>query len=151
VVRLLLENVGFKMHLTFDCIKRTENRCDQCSESFCQITGAIFGDGQPLGFFMLGLHGHSPEGSLGQLAIALCTLQGEAAAAALVVTTTADSFHYRFLAWGDSPWNSEDLENKLDRDAVLQSQFRETFLHAAKHVTRDVSEISEYFSNELHD
>ena len=136
------------MHLALDSIKTTERSCEQCHQPFPQITGAIFADGQPIGFFMLALHGHSPEGRLAHLAMAICNLQGEAASAALVVTASGRNFRYRFLDWRDSPWSSEDLENMLDREAVLQSPFRPTFLHAAEHVVRDVPEVSQYFSDE---
>ena len=137
------------MHLVLDNMKTTERRCEQCNQSFHQITGAILGDGQPIGFFMTALHGHSAEGRLSHVAIAICSLQGDAASAALVVTGSGRNFHYRFLDWRDSPWNSEDLENMLDRDAVLQSPFRPTFLNAAEHVVRDVPEVSCYFSDEI--
>lgn len=36
----------------------------------------------------------------------------------------------------------------LNREAVLQSPFRPTILEAAAHVTRELPDISEYFSNE---
>jgi hypothetical protein len=136
------------MHLALNNIKQTERRCEPCSESFHEITGAIFGDGQPLGFFMIALHGHSPEGRLAHLAMAVCSLAGDAASAALAVSAGTEGVVYRFLDWHDSPWNSQDLDNMLDRDAVLQSPFRPTFLHAAEHVVRDIPEVSGYFSDE---
>jgi len=136
------------MHLALDNIKRTEKYCEQCSEPFYQLTGATFGDGQPIGFFMIALHGHSPEGRLAHLAMAVCSPQGEAASACLAVTASGRNFHYRFLDWHDSPWNSEDLDNMLDRDAVLQSPFQPTFLQTAERVVRDVPEVSDYFSDE---
>lgn len=80
------------MHLGLDSIKIAERGCEQCHQPFRQITGAIFGDGQPIGFFMVALHGHSPEGRLAHLAMAVCSLQGEAASAALVVTASGRNF-----------------------------------------------------------
>jgi hypothetical protein len=136
------------MQLTLNHIKTTEKRCEQCSELFEEVRGAFFGDGQPIGFFMIALHGHSPEGRVAHLAMSVCSLAGDAASVALAITASTENFHYRLLDWHDSPWNSEDLENMLDRDAALRSEFRTTFLHAAEHVSRDLRSISEFFSNE---
>jgi hypothetical protein len=136
------------MHLALDRTKRIEKLCEQCSESFSQITGSIFTDGQPLGFYMIALHGHSPEGRLAHLAVAVCSPEGDAASAAILVTAGSETFYFRFLDWSDSPWKSEDIENKLDRNAALQSQFRGTFLRAAEQIVREVPEISEHFSDE---
>jgi len=97
---------------------------------------------------MIALHGHSSEGRSAHLAVAVCSLEGEAASVAISVTAPCRNFHFRFVDWGTSPWNSEDLDNKIDREAALQSQFSATFLQAAEHVVRDVPEISDYFLDE---
>src|SRR5262245_13033455 len=136
------------MHIALDKTKVTETRCEECKESFRQITGAILGDGQPLGFFMISAHGHSSEGRLAHLAMALCSPEGVAESAAIAITAVGKNFHFRFVDWNASPWDSEDLESKLDREAAEQSQFRPTFLQAAEHTVTDVPQVAEYFSDE---
>src|SRR5689334_11051667 len=112
------------MDLALDRTEVVEVRCEECDASFPRITGAIFGDDQPIGFYIAVLHGHSPEGRIAHLAVALCPVEGVDECAALAVTANSANFHFRFLDWCSTPLDAEDLDNKLDREAALHSRLR---------------------------
>jgi len=110
------------------------------------VRGSAYDDGRPFGLYLLGLHGHSPEGTLAHLAVAILVPgHGAPQAAAILVTATSDQFQFCFTDWAQSPWAGENLGRPLDREAVLSSDLRSTFLHIAEHVVADLPECREYF------
>jgi hypothetical protein len=134
------------MQITLDR-QVAENRCPECETPFRVVRGAVYDDGKPFGLYLLGLHGHSPEGTLAHLAIAVLN-PGRSAplAAAILVTATNDQYRFCFLDWSQSPWAEEYyLGRQLDREAALSSDWRSTFLHIAEHVINDLPECGEYF------
>lgn len=122
--------------------------CPGCGSEFVVVRGSVFDSDQPIGLYIVALHGHTSGGRLAHLALAF--VNGHSAsptAATLFIETTADHFNFTVVDWSESPWKSETyLGVMLDRDAVLGSPLRDTIFHVAGHITRDVPEVRQYFS-----
>ena len=134
------------MQLTLD--KQTvENECHECETPFRVVRGSVYQSGRRFGLYLLGLHGHSPEGMLAHLAVSVRTPGHDVPrAAALHVSAASDQFRFCFVDWKQSPWAEETyLGKQLDREDALKSDCRETFLHIAEHLVRDLPEAGEYF------
>jgi len=134
------------MQITLDR-QTVESRCHECETPFRVVRGSVYDDGKPFGLYLLGLHGHSPDGTLAHLAVAVRVVgRDQPQAAALLITCTCDEFQFCFVDWKESPWAEEYyLGKQLDRDSALGSDWRPTFLHIAEHVVTDLPESSEYF------
>ena len=134
------------MQITFDR-QTTERTCPECQSSFRVVRGSVFDGGKPIGLYLLGLHGHSPEGTLAHLAVAMLVPgHDQPHAAAILVTATDDQFQFCFTDWAHSPWAEEYyLGRQLDREAVLSSQLRSKFLHVAEHIVTALPECGDYF------
>ena len=54
--------------------------CPECNADFPVIRGSVYDGGQGCGLYVIALHGHSPQGRLAHLAVALLDRsRGEAA------------------------------------------------------------------------
>ena len=122
--------------------------CPGCGSDFVVVRGSVFDSRKPIGLYLIGLHGHGPDGRLAHLALAFVVENGASPeAAALRVVTTPDHFGYTVIDWSESPWKSETyLGNMLDRDAVLRSALKDQIFHVAGHVTHDIPEVRQYFA-----
>jgi hypothetical protein len=125
--------------------------CPTCAVSFTVVRGSVFDEGEPIGLYLIGLHGHDPSGKLARLAIAVMdrsTTPPHPCAAAMVVRATAEQFTFSLEDWSESPWKGEEyLGEMLDRSAVLESPHKDLFFHIADHVASDLSEVREYLGN----
>jgi hypothetical protein len=124
--------------------------CPECEELFTVVRGSVFGDGEPTGLYLIGLHGHSPDGPLGHLAIAVLdrsTGEPHPYAAAMTVIAMPGQFGFKLVDWDASPWRGETyLGDMLSPSEVRASSHRDTFFHIADHVVEDLPEVDEYFT-----
>jgi hypothetical protein len=82
-------------------------RCPQCEADFTVVRGSAYDGGQCLGLHLIALHGHSPHGRLGHLAIALLDRSGAQPvplAAAIHVFAAPEQFGFELVDWDSSPW-----------------------------------------------
>lgn len=125
-------------------------RCPECDLEFTVVRGSAFGDGQPIGLYLIALHGHSPDGRLGHLAIGLLestVKKPQAYAAAMQVIAMPHQFGFSLVEWQTSPWRNETyLGRMLSRSEVRASPHRETYFHIADHVVEDLPEVQSYFA-----
>ncbi|MBO0698947.1 MAG: hypothetical protein J2P46_11175, partial [Zavarzinella sp.] len=102
--------------------------CPECKVPFTAVRGSVFGDGEPIGLYLIGLHGHSPEGLLAHLAIALLDRSGgesQAFAAAMTAIAMPDQFGFKLVDWEASPWRGETyLGDMLNPSEVRASRSR---------------------------
>ena len=138
------------MEITLDRQILTRN-CQDCAVDFVVVRGSVFDGGHPIGLYLIALHGHSAEGRLAHLALALLDndLSEPPRAVAIQVTATPEQFGYSIRDWADSPWKDEAyLGVMLDREAALASPRKATVFHVAGHVVRDLPEVQRYFAEE---
>ena len=125
-------------------------RCPECDQEFTVVRGSAFGDGEPIGLYLIALHGHSPDGRLGHLAIGLLdstAKEPQANAAAMQVIAMPHQFGFSLVDWQTSPWRNEFyLGRMLSPSKVRASLHRGTFFHIADHVVEDLSEVQSYFA-----
>jgi len=125
-------------------------RCLECEVDFPVVRGSVFDGGQGFGLYLIALHGHSPAGRLGHLAVALLdrsTGQPVPLAAAMDVIAMPDQIGFSLVEWEVSPWRGERyLGRFLSPEEVRASPHRGTFFHIAEHVTRDVPEVRAYLA-----
>jgi hypothetical protein len=116
---------------------------------FTVVRGSVYDRDEPFGLYLIGLHGHSPQGRLAHLAIAVLDRSGNEPhpyAVALDVIALPDHLGFSAVDWPSSPWRGEAyLGEMLDREQVLASPHRATFFHIAEHVVRDLSQVQAYF------
>jgi hypothetical protein len=136
------------MRISLDRQVITEH-CAECGHDFTTVRGSVYDDGKPIGLYLIALHGHSPDGRLGHLAIALLDSAEQGrhpTAVAIDVIATPDQFGFVAIDWADSPWRKETyLGEMLDREPALASQNWPAFLHVAEHVVEDLPEAKTYF------
>jgi hypothetical protein len=124
-------------------------RCPGCGVDFTAVRGSVYDGGQPLGLYLIALHGHSPQGRLGHLAVAILDSSGKKprpCAVALDVVARPDQLAFSAVDWASSPWQGETYLGKmLDRQQALASPQRPTFFHIAEHVVRDLAEARAHF------
>jgi hypothetical protein len=126
----------------------TSEHCAECNATFRTVRGSVFADGEPIGLFLIALHGHSPQGKLAHLAIAL---KGETSsempiAAAMDVIAMPQQFGFSLVDWSASPWRAEAyLGRMLDREQVRASGQRTLFFQVADRVVEDLQEVQSYF------
>ena len=137
------------MHITLDR-QVIAQECPGCGESFTVLRGSAHGDGEPLGLYLIALHGHSPAGPLGHLAIAVLdrsAVEPRSYAAAMDAQATSDQFGFSLVDWSESPWNDEAyLGEKLNRRDVLSSPEKALFFRIAERVVEDLPEAQAYFA-----
>jgi hypothetical protein len=125
--------------------------CLACAVSFTIVRGSVFDEGEPIGLYMIALHGHDPSGKVARLAIALMdrsAIPPHPYAAAMVVRASGEQYTFSLENWSESPWKDEKyLGEMLDRSAVLESTHNGLFFHMAEHLVSDLSEVGEYLSN----
>jgi hypothetical protein len=124
--------------------------CTECNVDFNVVRGSVYDDGQGFGLYLIGLHGHTPQGRLGHLAIALLDQQAgrpTPVAAAMHVIATPEHFGFALVDWEASPWREEAYLGKmLGSEQVRSSEHRTTFFHIAEHVIQDLPEVRAYFA-----
>jgi hypothetical protein len=125
-------------------------RCPACDVDFVAVRGSVYNEGQGFGLYLIALHGHSPQGRLAHLAIAILDRSGEQprpVAAAMDVIMLPEELGSALVEWETSPWQSEAyLGEMLTPDQVRASPHRETLFHIAEHVVRDLPEVRAYFA-----
>ena len=108
------------------------------------------GEGEPFGLYLIALHGHSPDGRLAHLAVALLQRTGaepHPLAAAVVVTGKPNQFDYQFVSWTESPWSEEAyLGETLEPDDARRSPQRARFFSVADRVIEELPEVRDYFA-----
>ncbi len=125
-------------------------RCETCNAEFTVVSGPVFEDRHPFGSYIVGLHGHSSEGRVAQLALALLDRREPEAspiAVALEVSATPREFHMTVVDWTESAWAGESyLGRMLDRAEVVDNPLRPVVLDLAERVLRELSEVRSYFA-----
>jgi len=122
-------------------------RCEQCGIDFAVVRGSLYENAQPVGLYLVALHGHSPEGPIAHLALALRdSPQATPQAAAMDLSASDKRYGYRVVDWRQSPWRNERyLGRQLDRAAMLSGPQKGRFFHLADHLVRELPEIEAYF------
>jgi hypothetical protein len=114
------------------------------------VRGSVYEDGNGVGLYMIALHGHSSDGKLAHLAIALKdrnSQEDEPCASAMDVISSSAEIGFMLVDWKISPWRKQAyLGRMLSPEEVRKSSERDTFFHAASHVVTDVDEVVVYFS-----
>jgi hypothetical protein len=127
-----------------------KHRCEACHVEFSVLSGAVLEKGHPLGSYILGLHGHSGEARLAQLALALLDRRDPSAspvAVALQVSATEREFQMTVVDWAESPWAGETYLGKmLERVEVVENPLRSLLLDMADRVLRELPEVESYFA-----
>jgi hypothetical protein len=86
------------------------------------VRGSVFDEGNPIGLYLIALHGHDVSGRLAHLAIAVIdrsAIPSHRYAAAMVLRATAEQFTFSLEDWSASPWKDEKyLGEMLDRSGV---------------------------------
>jgi hypothetical protein len=75
-------------------------RCPECGTDFTGLRGSVYDAGEGFGLYLIALHGHSPQGRLGHLAVALLDRsEGEPVpmAAAMVVIAMPEQFGFELV------------------------------------------------------
>jgi hypothetical protein len=125
--------------------------CPECEADFTVVRGSVYDGGQGFGLYLIALHGHSPQGRLGHLAIALLGGTGGQPvplAAAMDVIATPEQFGFALVEWESSPWRGEAyLGRMLSPAEVRASPHRPTFFHIAEHVVDELPEVRAYFAD----
>jgi hypothetical protein len=125
-------------------------RCEKCEVEFTVVSGAVLEDGHPLGSYVVGLHGHSSESRLVQLALALLDRRDPAAApvaVALEVSATPREWRMTVVEWERSAWAGETyLGRMLSRAEVLENPLRPLLLDMADRVLRVLPEVQSYLA-----
>lgn len=137
------------MGITIDAQTFTQT-CPGCGADFTVVRGAAYEGGRGRGLYLIALHGHSPEGRLAHLAVALLDDAGGEQvplAAAMDVTATPEQFRYSLVEWEWSPWRGEEyLGQMLAPDVVRASPLRAEFFRLATAVVNDNPEVQSYFA-----
>jgi hypothetical protein len=125
-------------------------RCLECDAEFVTVRGSVYNNGNAFGLYLIALHGHSPQGRLGHLAISLLAVSdGHPAplAAAMNVISMPEEFGYALVEWESSPWWGEEYLGQMLRPTeVRSSPHRPTFFHIAEHVVAELQEVQAYFA-----
>jgi hypothetical protein len=126
------------------------HECPDCGETFTVVRGSAYGDREPIGLYLIALHGHDPSGRLAHLAVAVLdrsTSEPTPYAVAMLVSASSTQFGYSVVDWSQSPWRDEAyLGAMLDRESALSNPHKELFFHIAEHVVRELPEVQDYFS-----
>lgn len=137
------------MEITLDK-QVVSQRCPECETDFTVVRGSVYDGGQGFGLYLIALHGHSPQGRLGHLAVALLDRSGGQPvplAAAMVVIAMPEQFGFSLVEWEASPWRGEAyLGRMLSPPEVRSSRHRPTFFHIAEHVVEELPEVRAYFA-----
>jgi hypothetical protein len=137
------------MPITLDKQVVTQH-CSGCGENFCVVRGSAFANGEPIGLYLIALHGHNPSGRLGHLAVAVLDRSRSEPtphAMAMDVTTSAENYGFSIVEWSESPWQDEAyLGRMLDRQSVSTSIHKGLFFQIAERVVDDLPEVRDYFS-----
>jgi hypothetical protein len=127
-----------------------KQRCEVCDAEFAVLSGSVLDDGHPFGSYIVGLHGHSTEGCLAQLAVAVLDRREPEAspiAVALEVSATPREFRMRVVDWAESPWAGETYLGKmLDKADVVDNRLRPVVLDMVNRVLSDLPEVRSYFA-----
>ena len=125
--------------------------CPACAVSFTVVRGQAFDEGDPIGLYLIALHGHDPSGKVARLAVAVMdrsAIPPHPYAAAMSVRATADQFTFSLEDWSGSPWKDDKyLGEMLNRSAVLKSPHKGLFFHIAEHVVGDLSQVKDYLGD----
>ena len=139
------------MNITLDK-QVVSRRCPECEAGFSVVRGSVFDDGRPFGLYLIALLGHSANGRLGHLAVALMQSTNGAPdplAAAMDVAATTEQFGFTLVEWASSPWQRETYLGRMLAPAEIRaSMLGPAFFHVAKHVVEDLSEVRDYFATE---
>jgi len=122
--------------------------CPACDAEFLVVRGSVFDAGQPVGLYLIALHGHSPGGPVAHLAVALRNPEDEDAvpvAVAMDVVPASGEFGFYLVDWRDSTWQTESyLGDRIDRAEALEHPRSEDFLRVAGTIAKSLEEVGEY-------
>lgn len=123
--------------------------CADCGVTYTVVRGSVYDEKEPIGLYLIGLHGHDAGGKCARLAIAVLDRSlgsPQAHAAAMVVRETVEQYTLSLEDWSTSPWKNEQyLGEMLNRKAVLGSDYKGLFFHIAEHLVGDLVEVQAYF------
>lgn len=135
------------MDLSLDCQPITQT-CPECDTEFLVLRGSVFDADEPIGLYLVALHGHSPGGPIAHLAIGLRDSEdgtSDPTAVAMDVVPASGDFGFSVVDWRDSPWQTESyLGDRIDRDQALEHRRHRDFLTAAGYVAKSLPEVDEY-------
>lgn len=132
------------MEITLDQQTVTEH-CSACDVDFKVVRGSVFDEGEPFALYLIGLHGHAPNGRLAHLALGILRTSGPIAVA-MDVSATSDQVVYSVQNWDSSPWAGESyLGEPMDREQFLAHPVKELAFHVADHVVHDPPEVESYW------
>lgn len=125
-------------------------RCEKCNVEFTVVSGAVLELDHPLGSYIVGLHGHSSDVRLAQMALALLDRRAPEAlpiAVALDVSATPRAFRLTVVDWAQSAWAGDTyLGRMLGRADVVDNPLMPLLLDMADRVLRELAEVQLYFA-----
>lgn len=136
------------MEITLDRQAITQH-CPECNDEFTVVRGSVYDAGTPFGLYLVALHGHSPQGRIAHLGVAVLDHSGgPPQAVAMDIIATPDQIGFTAIDWSNSPWRDEAyLGEMLDREQALASPSWSPFLRIAEHVVGDLPEVATYFAS----
>jgi hypothetical protein len=137
------------MKITLDR-QTVAKECSDCCVSFSVVRGSVYDAGQPVGIYLIALHGHSPDGRIAHAAVALLDrTAGEPhpVAAAILVTEMPQQFECQFVPWSESPFRDDTyLGEMLEPDVARQYPRRDLMFAIVDCMLDDLPEVQSYFS-----
>lgn len=122
--------------------------CPDCDTEFLVLRGSVYDAAEPVGLYLVALHGHSPGGPVAHLAIGLLDPADQAkdpTAIAMDVVSASGDFGFFVVDWRDSPWQTESyLGEQIDRNEAIEHPRREDYLEVAGYVAKTLPAMSEY-------
>lgn len=135
------------MNLSLDRQSITET-CSGCGAEFRAIRGSVYDSSEPVGLYLVALHGHNPDGPIAHLAIGLLDPRDRTTipvAVAMDVIPTSGDYGFSVVDWEDSPWKAESyLGERADRSDVLEHPRRSDFFEIGGYVARSLEEVGRY-------
>jgi hypothetical protein len=124
--------------------------CEACDADFVVVRGSVFDDGEPIGLYLIALHGHSPAGRIAHLAVAILdqtTPEPMSFAVAMDVMALPSEYAFKLVDWEKSPWRTEMyLGVMLSSDEVRKSPHRSAYFHISEHIVNDLEEVRDYLA-----
>jgi hypothetical protein len=136
------------MHITIDRQTLTKE-CPECKSRFVVFRGSAYDSGRRIALYLIGLHGHSPQGRLAHVAVGVIDESGAErlpVAMAVRVSETSEQFECQFVPWSESPWIGETyLGEMLDPEAARGNPHRDVVFAIIDRLLEDLPEVRSYF------
>ena len=125
--------------------------CDDCGVDFTVVRGSIYDTGEPVGLYLVALHGHNAEGKpTAHIAISILEkglIRKKPRSIALVAFGNESEIGFEVINWKDSPWQYESYLGKMiNRTEALKSKQIDKYFHFAEHIAMELNEVHEFIT-----